>query len=338
MRHEGRARSGPGRGAAGMTLVELLMVMALIGLLLGAGVGMLSSLDLERRALVGRCQNVLRAARNSAVARAGSAQVLIDSEAGTLTARASEVVGTWHFEDRLTGARDATGASTGTTFTDAGFIGAGLAVGGGAFAEFPVQLDPSWDFEHGFTLECAVRFDEPGRVALVDVGGAFGLTQSGDLGVRGWFVPRVASEAGPDRAGGLVAVDLEPGTLRQGSWHRLRLEYDRRVLRLSVDGLPLARSEHVVPVWNLAGPLRLGAERDSGAASLDGLVVGAVAVSETVVLPEGVAFSEAAPALLRFGPTGHLDRGLHPQAVEFGLDFDDGARVPLRVNVYGTVE
>ena len=321
-----------------MTLVELLMVMALIGLLLGAGVGMLSSLDLEQRAIVGRCQNVIRAARHSAVARAGSALVLIDRKQGLLTARASEVVGTWHFEDRLAGARDARGASTGTAFIDAGFIGAGLAVGGGAFAEFPVHNDPSWDFEHGFAIECAVRVDEPGRLALLDLGGAVGLTLSGDLGARGWFLPRVASELGADRSGGIVAVDLEPGTLRQGQWHRLRLEYDRRVLRLSVDGVPVVRGDHDVPVWRMEGPLRVGSERDTGAASIDGLVVSAVAVSETVRLPDGVLFSEDAPTLVRFGPSGHLDRGLHPQAVEFSIEFDDGARTPLRVGLYGTVE
>lgn len=338
MRHTDEARSGAGRCAAGMTLVELLMVMALVGLLLGAGVGMLSSLDLESRAVVGRCQNVIRAARNSALARSGSAQVLIDREAGTLTARASEVVGTWHFEDRLAGAREAAGASSGTTFTDAGFIGSGLAVGGGAFAEFPVQNDPSWEFEHGFAIECAVRVDEPGRLALADLGGAVGITLSGDLGARGWFVPSVASESGPDRAGGLVAIDLEPGTLRQGRWHRLRFEYDRRVLRLSVDGVPRVRADHDTRVWRMDGPLRIGAERDSGAASLDSLVVSAVAVSESVRLPVGVKFSEDAPAVLRFGPSGHLDRSLHPRAVDFAIDFDGGQRTPLRVGLYGTVE
>ena len=52
-----------------MTMIELLLVMALLGLMLGAGVGMVSSLDLGRRASVGLVQNILRAARNSALTR-----------------------------------------------------------------------------------------------------------------------------------------------------------------------------------------------------------------------------------------------------------------------------
>lgn len=330
-----------------MTMIELLMVMALLGLLLGAGVGMVSTLNLERRAAVGLVQNILRAARNSALARAGSAQVLFDREAGTLAAHGMEVIGTWHFEGRLAGAHQASGASgasSGATFTDLGFIGQGLAVGGAAFVEYPVQFDPAWDFEQGFTLDCAVRVDQPGDLMAIDVGGCIGLILSSDLGARGWFVPRVADEAagagdeGPGRPGGNVSLNLEPGALEQGRWHRLRLEYDRRVFALSVDGVPLARELLDAPVWRMQGPLRLGAERSGGAASLDNLVVSAVAVSESVLLPEGVSFSEQVPAVVRFGPSGHLDRELHTRAVEFALDFDDGERVPLRIGLYGTVE
>lgn len=337
-----RPRGGPpvaGRSRpGGFTLVELLMVMALLGVLLGTGVGMLASLNLGRRAALGLCQNTLRAARNAAVARSAPAEVSIDRRAGTLVARSMEVVGTWQFEERLTGANDAPGVGLGATFTDDGFIGEGLAVGMGARAEFPVQRDPAWDFADGFAVECAVRIDVAGSLAVVDAGGAFGISVSGDLGGRGWFRPRVAGEDGAAHAGGALAVDLEPGTLELGRWHTLQLAYDRRVLSLDVDGVPRARESYDAVVWPLEGPLRVGDERAGGAASVDRLVVSAVAAARTVKLPDGVAFSEDTPALVRFEAGGRLDRTLHPRAVEFALEYEDGERAPLRIGLYGTVE
>ena len=56
-----------GRAVRGMTLLELLMVMVLIGLLMGIGVGAFSSLDFGRRAALSQVQNVVRSARNSNV-------------------------------------------------------------------------------------------------------------------------------------------------------------------------------------------------------------------------------------------------------------------------------
>jgi prepilin-type N-terminal cleavage/methylation domain-containing protein len=97
--------------SGGFTLLELLLVTLLLGLLFGIGLGVLSSLDLGKRAALGSVQNVVRAARNSAVARNAPASVRLDAKDGWIRARAAEqVVGTWHFEgERDGGAFDLTG-------------------------------------------------------------------------------------------------------------------------------------------------------------------------------------------------------------------------------------
>jgi prepilin-type N-terminal cleavage/methylation domain-containing protein len=322
-----------------MTLIELLMVMALLGLLLGAGVGMLSSLDLGHRASVGLVQNVIRSARNSAVARGAPARVRLDPS-GTITAEAMEVVGTWHFEGDLVGAFGFRGVNSGGVYVDDGWIGRALSFAGqgGSYAEFPVGAAASWDFSEGFAIECAVRLEQPGAGHLLDLGGAIGLDVTENLAPRAWLRPFVTDTTGTERAGGKFAVEGPAGALVGSDWHRVRFEYDRRTARLLVDNVEVAREELELPVWSLEGPLVLADSQRGFPGSIDNLIVSAVAASESVELPEGTAFSADAPALVRFDAGGHLDREVHSEPVEFHLEFDDGDRIRLRIGMYGTVE
>ncbi len=324
-----------------MTLVELLMVMALIGLLLGAGVGMLTSIDVGQRAATGLVQNVIRSARNSAIARGAPARVRFDAASGTLVAEAMEVVGTWHFEtERLAGAFGHDGVNSGGVLVEDGWIGKALSFAGqgASFAEFPVQSDPSFEFSQGFALECALRVEEPGGGRLVSLGGSLGIDVTGSLGVRGWFLPVVTDTAGIERAGGKVYADAPPGSLRPGQWHRVRYEYDRRIARVLIDEVELGRVPIEAPVWKLEGPMLLGDPQRGFPGSLDNLVVGAVAASEEIPLPDTVRFAPDVPPVVRFDAGGHLDREVHQRPIEFHLEFEAGHRIPLRIGMYGTVE
>ena len=323
----------------GMTLIELLMVMALLGLLLGVGVGMLSSLDLGQRASVGLVQNVIRSARNSAVARGAPARVRLDPS-GTITAEVMEVVGTWHFEGDLVGAFGLRGANSGGVYVDDGWIGRALSFAGqgGASAEFPVGSEASWDFSDGFAVECAVRIELPGAGHLLDMGGAIGIDVTESLALRAWLRPFVVDTTGRERAGGKLAVTTPAGALAGAGWHRVRFEYDRRAARLFVDSVEVAREELEGPVWALEGPLVLADPQRGFPGSLDNLVVSAVAASAVVELPAGTTFAADAPALVRFDAGGHLDREVHTQPIEFHIEFEDGDRIRLRIGMYGTVE
>jgi len=324
-----------------MTLVELLMVMALMGLMLGAGVGMLASVDLGRRATAGLVQSVLRSARNSAVARGAPARVRFDVETSTLTAEVLEVVGTWHFEtEGLEGAFGHNGVNAGGVLVDDGWIGSALSFAGqgAAYAEFPVDSDPSFEFSQGFALECAVRIEDTGGGRLLSLGGAFGIDVTGELGVRGWLVPLVVDSTGVERAGGKVYAGAPPASLRPGQWHRVRYEYDRRLARVLIDGVEVGRAELESAVWPMEGPLLLGDPQRGFPGSLDNLIVGAVSASQEVVLPDTVRLAADAPPVVRFDAGGHLDREVHQGPIEFHLEFDDGERIQLRIGMYGTVE
>jgi hypothetical protein len=322
-----------------MTLLELLMVMVLLGLLLGLGVGIFSSLDFGRRQALSLVQNVVRSARNSAVARAAPARVRIDRDAGTLSAEALDVAGTWHFEgERLAGAFGLDGRLAGARIVDDGYIGRALSFSSRAdYAEVPVQDDPGFDLRGGFSIECALRLDGPQSGGVLDVGGVAGLAVGGGGVLRAWLVPEVVGSTGEPRGGGRIHVESPPGLLPAGAWRRVRFEYDRRLSRLYVDGVEVARTDEVAPVWRLEGPLRLGDPRGSFSGSIDALVVGVVAASESATLPDTVHFGPDAPGEILFDARGHLDREVHAQPLAFGLAFDDGSAETVRVGLYGTV-
>lgn len=323
-----------------MTLLELLLTMALMGVVLGAGLGVFASLDFGRRAALGFVQNVIRAARNSAVARAAPARVRIDRAAGTITAEAMSVIGTWHFErESLAGAFDLDGRLGGAVLIDDGYMGRGLslALSRGAFARFDVERDPSFDLREGFALDCAVRLESQDAGRILGLGGVVGLSLEEAGTLRAWFVPEVAGQTGEPRAGGRIFVDSAPGALGVGAWRRVRFEYDRRVARLFVDGVEAARTDETMPAWRLQGPLIVGDQQAAFAGALDALVIAAVTASETAALPGTVTFGADAPAEIRFDARGHLDREVHKAPVQFGLVLEGGERAAVDVGLYGTV-
>ncbi len=338
-----RAISGGGRGGAGqrgLTLLELLLVMGLIGLLLGIGAGAFATLDFGRRAAVGLVQNVVRSARNAAVARAAPARVRIDAARGAIRAEALEVVGTWRFEsERLQGAFGLDGALHGAELTESGYIGQALSLAGSraAYAEFPVHQDPSFDPRDGFALECALRPGASGGGVLA-LGQAVGMSLSEGGSLRAWFTAEVESKTGERRAGGRVFVESPPDALARGRWSRVAVHYDRRLLRLWIAGVEVARAADVQPVWILGGPLRIGDPRGSFDGALDDLSIAVVAAGEEAVLPLSVRFGSGTPAEILFDARGHLDRELHRERVAFELLFEDGSTATVKVGLYGTVE
>jgi prepilin-type N-terminal cleavage/methylation domain-containing protein len=335
-----RANGGARLERQGMTLLELLLTMALMGLLLGAGMGVFATLDFGRRAALGLAQNVIRSARNSAVARGAPSRVRFDLVQGELSAEAMEVIGTWHFEDeRLAGAFELDGRLGGAVIIDDGYIGRALslALSRASYAEFDVERESSYDLAQGFAIDCALRLETAISGRVLSVGGAAGLSIEGQNTLRAWFVPEVVSTGGETRSGGRIFVESTPGALPVGVWCRVRFEYDRRVAKLFVDGVEVGRTEENEPVWRLQGPLLVGDLQGSFSGALDALVISAVAASERATLPKGVRFAPNTPLEIRFDGRGHLDREVHARPIVFDLSFDDGTAAPVGVGMYGTV-
>lgn len=328
-----------------MTLIELLIVMSLLSLVMGAGVGMLASLDPGAKAAVGVARNLIRSARNSAVARTAPARVRIDRAHGLLVAEALAVVGTWHFEKgSLAGALGLDGGVFGAeegTWVGPGYMGEGAVLAQlppDAGLHFPVQEDPAYDLSDGFAVELAVRRDAVGSARLLSVGRSVLVEAPGDGSLAAYFVPRLEDEMGSPVPGGKVWVRSAPGVLPLGRWARVRLDYDRRRLRAVVDGVVVAAVEEDAPVWPVEDPLILGGGQAAFPGALDCLVISAVSGTERTSLPAGVQLASDAPPQVAFAPGGALDREVHPSPVELGFEYDDGRREVVRVSLYGTVE
>lgn len=334
-------------GRSGMTLLELLLVMALIGVLMGAGVGLLSSLNLGERAAKGLVQSVIRAARNSAVARGAGARVRLDPNLGTIRAEALEVVGTWHFEgsgEVVRGAFEIDGTNLGAAYVDDGFVGRALGFqrGGRARVEIPLQLYSAYDFEQGFRVEFALRLEGSGGGRVLRIGETIGIDATDAGGLKCWFVPKVLDSTGREMKGGRISFEVPSGALASGVWRRVAFEYDRRALAVELDGVVVELEDEApregAPVWSIDAPLTIGDPQSGFNGSIDSLVLSAVAASEETQLPEAVRFDPSAPPEVRFDAGGNLDRSVHREPVVITLIYADGKTYPVRIGMYGTVE
>jgi hypothetical protein len=335
-----RPRAGAtGRSSrAGLTLLELLLVLFLLALLAGMSLGFLSTLDLGRRAARGLVKSVVRSAANTAVASSSRAEVRIDKAQGELHAQVLRVVGTWHFERSLAGAFGIDGTADAGLFTDDGYLGGALSFAGryGATATIPVERDSSFDLRDGFALECAVSWEEAGGGRILSIGDTCSLELGGAGEVRGRFTASGLRDGEP-AAGASVVVVSPGGALSSGRWSRLRLAYDRRELALEVDGVRVASVEETAQVWRVDGPLVLSDPRRPFPGRIDELLVRAVTAGETARLPDGVTIAEA-PAAVHFAAGGALDLERHPGPVRIVLAYADGERDTIEVGSYGTVE
>ena len=337
-----------GRRAA-FTLVELLLVMALIAMILGIGLGALSRLQLGDRVAVAMVQDALRSAQNFAVGRAAPARVRLDLKTGTIRSEGMQVVGTWHFEELpIRGAFELEGALLGGRLVDDGFQGHGLSFVGEpsrSKVEIPVQDDTAWNLRDGFALRVALRPHAGGTSRDGNAGGAVlalgesaGLETTAHGAVRAWIAAEVADDHGDLRRGGKIPVETLPLALVDGRWSVVEVQYDRRRLRLSVDGVLAAEVEEIAPVWKLDGPLVISPANQPWPGTVDSLVVSCVAARDELRLPTGVAFAPGTPEEIVFAPGGGLEGGNRREPVRITLDYDDGQKATVVVNAYGTVE
>lgn len=330
------------RRRAGLTLIELMFTMALLALVLGVGLGSVSSLDLARGTSVTLVESTLRAAGNWAATRRAPARVRFDAEGGLLVAEGLEVVGTWQFESLpVRGAFDVLGELNDLELTDAGFIGKGLRLTGApAQARFtaPVHTDPAWDLSNGFRLEVALRPEEGRGGRILRLGEALALDGSAGGGLVVAFAAQRIDEAGRRVPAGIARLSVPDGSLPLGRWSRVLVSYDRRSLSVFVEGVPLASLAETSLVAPLERPLVIGDGTQIWSGTLDALVVSAVAVDGALALPRGVRFGPGVPPEVAFAPGGGLDRSLHLAPVRIPLLFDDGTTRAVTVNLYGTVE
>ncbi len=316
--------------------------MAIIGLVLGIGLGAFTSLDLGDRAAVSEVQSLLRGANNWAVARQASARVRIDPVQGTLVAEGLHPVGTWQFEELpLSGAFDLGGATEGGELDAAGWQGKALSfLRGGPRARVvvPVQRDSAWDLSEGFSVRIRVRREAASGGQVLAIGDALRLEVDDGGRVIAEIRTTMIDELGIERDGGQNRLRTPPGVVPRGEWVELVVDYDRRNLRILADGMLAASLEQTAAVVDLQGSLEFGGGGRPFPGSIDSCLVSVVGAEDRVVLPEGVLLPPDSPKEVRFAPGGGLDRTLHSEPVPLRLLSVDGRERVIHVSLYGTVQ
>lgn len=330
---------------AGLTLIELVLVMGLLAVVLGAGLGSLAGLNPGERAAVGVVQDALRSAHNSAVSRTATARVRIDPVNHTLVSEGLEVMGTWHFEsNRLEGVEGIDGTFLGMdpAVSPDGWIGNGLdfaAAGRGAEVEFPIQEDPAFDLSLGFAIDLWIKPREVLAAKLYEIPDVVQveLTKTGGVKAR-LFRASAESVTGMARKGAGLTIESESGLLRPDEWVHLRVAYDRAAARIYADGILVGSELGDFNLWHAESPIILGSRSTNAAVVVDELVISVVTASEEAELPGDVQFKKGAPTVVQFAAGGALDPLVHLGPVEIPLVFPSGKEDMVRVGFYGTVE
>jgi prepilin-type N-terminal cleavage/methylation domain-containing protein len=338
----------------GLTLLELMLVMVVMGIVLGLGLGAFTALESPDNYALSVVRSTLRAASNQALSRDSQARVVFvregDPEAPGMLVSELFTAGTWHFEDAdLKGAFGANGTSLNGRVADDGFIGSALSLGvEGSEARFDVAKDPAFDPTHGFVIELAIRpidHDEPSGHVL-NLGRVVGLDLMPGGAVRGWIAPVFEDgvSQNPDAAiSSFLFVETPPAIVKPGQWSRVRLTYDRRTLAIDVNGQPFERLSADLAVRQLAGELVLSSrERQGFRGDVDKLVTSFYHLSEPVPMPSDVIFPRQAPREIVFDGSGGLDVLVHQTDVLVPVRFLDSTEgfhdATVLVNLQGTIE
>ncbi|MEZ5976487.1 MAG: prepilin-type N-terminal cleavage/methylation domain-containing protein, partial [Planctomycetota bacterium] len=309
-----------GRLRRGMTLVELLAVLALMGLLMGTGLGLLVGLAPAENAVRGYLEETVRLVAQSARQSGSRAILRWRAGSGELQLEQMRVVGTWAFEG--TGMDGALGLNAvwmgagEARVVPGGFQGSALdlAASPGTW-QVPLQDEPAFDWSQGFLVRCAVRPEQARSGVLLQLGEGLVLALSERGAVAAEFRTARVADTGALDAGDRVRVESEAGAVGAGRWSLIEMLYDRRALRLSVDGVPQAVRPEEAPVWMGPPRLQLSDAQHPFPGLVDQLVVSVVEPLPTRVLPAQAVWTGKGEHSLVFGPDGSLDPLYHGSAV-----------------------
>lgn len=327
----------------GMTLIELLLVMGLLALMLGFGVGAISSIDIGSAGSGSTVRSTMRAASNWSRSRQAPARVRIDLSEGRIAAEGLAVIGTWHFEDvPPEGAFDLDGVLLDAQLVDDGFVGKALGFTGmppGASYEVGVHADPAFTITTGFQLQFVMRPEGGRNGRVIRLGDSLEVHAARRFGLRvAMNTQRYDEQTGKPLSAGKAVLDSPPGVLAPNVWNRVLVSYDLHRLRIFVDDLEVAVLEEEGDVVPVKSKMILGGGQRPWEGSLDSLVISAVGAENVSVLPEGVRFHQDSLTEILFDAGGGLDRAQHEGPAVVQLVYDDGRTDTIRINLYGTVE
>ncbi|MBI2901482.1 MAG: prepilin-type N-terminal cleavage/methylation domain-containing protein [Planctomycetes bacterium] len=289
---------------AGVTLIEVVVVIVIISLLLGLSVALYrnANRDLGVRAAAGHLVAVLRAARDEARATRSPAWVVLDVAGNAVYAMTKETAGEWHFEDTVTtGAFGKNGRVTNGVLVP-GRVGSALQMTGSTTVdcgEFPVYAE-----DQGVAIEFwFYRVDAPRRQMLCAIGPQLEMS----IEANGQLVARI----------GTATLSSGSVTFRGSDrWYRIHLVFNGREAQLVVNDALLATGA-VTMKWTKGQALVLGASKGGCQGILDEFRVSLIFARERYLLPSEAKFDL---------PQGYLA----PKQTEFVIHFDGEGRLDPR--------
>lgn len=339
----------PPAARRGLTLLELLMVMTIVGIVFGLGLGAVSTMDPGQGADAELVRGALRSARSNALAERHPAavEVLTDAETArtSLRVRRMRTVGTWHFE-RPDG-RGTSGLTAeptrGASQVDDGYLGRAIGLYGNASdarVEIALHTLSRFDVRDGFSFDLFVRREDDGGGTILRLGKRtpiLSLEATDRGGLLAWVVPMYRDSTGREVSGGRVDLRLPEGTVELDRWTRLTFMYDGAHVRLLVDGFLAGVAACEGPLPRLDEPLVIGGEPAPFPGSIDTLVMRTVDISDPLPLSQNAVWPEELPRRIQFDADGSLDAQLHggrPLEIVLPTDLEE----PVQIGRLGVVQ
>lgn len=303
------ARTDAGRNASGMTLIEVLVVLTLIGAISAFGVAMMRKQDkglmLDTGARVIRSS--LRIARNSARKSGSGAIVRISPVDRSVQAYPVEIAGNWHFEDD-TGAYGRR-IQGGVPIVEGGMLGKCAKTQG---ASIDLGNYPMFDSRDGFRFGIWLKTDRPASGTIVSRAKSFrlGLNESGAL----------TAELQVGDQNESLRMETRPGVVTPGKWIYVAIAYDRVEFTIEAQNVVFARQLEARPTARAQGNLLLGGGVPG---SFDEARFDVVVAEQEETLKGRVAIDSKEDIIVRFDAEGRLDRRRHSKPVEVKLFIED---------------
>lgn len=323
------------RGAGGVTLLELLVVISILGVLLGLGVGVYGSLATPDVLAAGRIRDALRAARLLAQREGAPSSVIVDPGRGEVYALGLHAAGNWHFEDDAGTGWPVPARHAPESLEPAGVLGSALRIREDGELLIP-DLPPSTESPDGFGVECWFRPEaEPRPMTLLERPGlwALRLDDENQLEVSLWL----DAKAGPEE----LRRTLPEAHLPPDRFTCVAVVFDGRTLQVDVDGRRSGEDTRLTAPRRMAPatrvPLRAGDGLQRFRGLIDELRLSAVAAEQHGPLPAEVHLL-GEPRVLHLDPQGRLDPDFHGAAEDLAFTWGDPARrTHVELGVLGSV-
>lgn len=314
--------------AAGMTLTELVVVLAILGIVAGIGMALLSGsgAQIGMKASLREIVSLLSYARATSSRVSAVCWIAIDPETGRLKFGRKQPMATWHFEtldlpQSATASRaDAVPSLTQQTPGITGILGRGLVFTKGATLVLD-DVDP-FSPDQGTLVEFWLlpRGAHDEEQIVLDKAGEYRVWLNEKLQLCSRFA------GGPPR--------VHPVALVAQRWNRiLAARYWGKDV-LEVNRYREAWEAEGEKLPDLDSPVVLGSRSEPFWGILDELEVSALVVEQELELPPGVRIVRA-PREIVFG-SGRLDAEVHAQAVELELELGSQS-ASVRVSSLGAI-